>query len=121
MSLCNNWPGVGINAIFVNATMISAYKYSKNYRSCITNKGTDNVRVCGMVHSLCSLYSFNVNKTDPPRALTGHEGSIEGVDRRGVTQPVYVTLCTIIHVYPEHQWTLHKVECNTLEVGHDCP
>ena len=118
MSLCNNWPGVGHNA-----TMISAYKYSKKYRSCIMNKGTDNVRACGMVHSLCSLiYTLSMLiKTDSPRALTGHEGSIEGIDRRGVTQPVYVTLCTIIHVYPEHHWTLHKVECNTLEVAHDCP
>ena len=107
-------------SFFVNATMILAYKYSKNYRSCIMNKGTDNVHACGMVH--CAVYTLSMLiKTDPSRALTGHEGSIEGVDRRGVIQPVYVMLCTIIHVYPEHQWTLHKVECNTLEVAHDCP
>ena len=89
------------------------------------NKDTDNVRAClwyvWYIH--CAAYTLSMLiKTDPHRALTGHEGSIEGFDRRGVAQPLYVTLSTIIiHVYPEHQWTLHKVERNTLEVAHDRP
>ena len=88
------------------------------------NKDTDNVRAClwyvWYIH--CAAYTLSMLiKTDPHRALTELEGSIEGVDRRLVTQPLYAPLCTIIHVYPERQWTLHKAECNTLEVAHGCP